>query len=104
MWRLTVVDVETTLRAACHKVLNDHGAARETRLARARGLAIVGRAFRAAAAASGYSGNAVEALRDTVGGAAAPSAAPAPAPAAPEPVSREELSELSVGQLKKLAR
>ena len=104
MWRLTVVDVETTLRAACHKVLNDHGAPRETRLARARGLAIVGRAFRAAAAASGYSGNAVEALRDTVGGAAAPSAAPAPAPAAPEPVSREELSELSVGQLKKLAR
>ena len=82
MWRLTVVDVETTLRAACHKVLNDHGAPRETRLARARGLAIVGRAFRAAAAASGYSGNAVEALRDTVGGAAA---ATAPAPAAPEP-------------------
>ena len=28
MWRLTVVDVETTLRAACHKVLNDHGAPR----------------------------------------------------------------------------
>ena len=102
MWRLTVVDVETTLRAACHKVLNDHGAPRETRLARARGLAIVGRAFRAAAAASGYSGNAVEALRDTVGGAAAPSAAPAPA--APEPASREEWLELSVGQLKKLAR
>ena len=102
MWRLTVVDVETTLRAACHKVLNDHGAPRETRLARARGLAIVGRAFRAAAAASGYSGNAVEALRDTIGGAAAPSAAPAPA--APEPASREELLELSVGQLKKLAR
>ena len=102
MWRLTVVDVETTLRAACHKVLNDHGAARETRLARAGGLAIVGRAFRAAAAASGYSGNAVQALRDTIGGAAAPSAAPAPA--APEPASREELLELSVGQLKKLAR
>ena len=102
MWRLTVVDVETTLRAACHKVLNDHGAPRETRLARARGLAIVGRAFRAAAAASGYSGNAVQALRDTIGGAAAPSAAPAPA--APEPASREELLELSVGQLKKLAR
>ena len=102
MWRLTVVDVETTLRVACHKVLNDHGAPRETRLARARGLAIVGRAFRAAAAASGYSGNAVQALRDTIGGAAAPSAAPAPA--APEPASREELLELSVGQLKKLAR
>ena len=94
-------DVETTLRAAA-TVLNDHGAPRETRLARARGLAIVGRAFRAAAAASGYSGNAVQALRDTIGGAAAPSAAPAPA--APEPASREELLELSVGQLKKLAR
>ena len=44
----------------------------------------------------------MQALRDTIGGAAAPSAAPAPA--APEPASREELLELSVGQLKKLAR
>ena len=41
----------------------------------------------------------MEALRDTVGGAAAPAAA-----AAPEPASREELQELSVGQRKKLAR
>ena len=94
MWRLTVVDVETTPRAASAKVLNDHGACGR-RGWRARGLAIVGRAFRAAAAASGTRER--RARQDTVGGAAAPSAAPAPA--APEPASGAAV-ELSVGQLR----
>ena len=81
MWRLTVVDVETTLRAACHKVLNDHGASREARVARARGLAIAGRVFRDASAASEYAGRWRDALRDSVGGG--PKSAEASPPEAP---------------------
>uniref|UniRef100_A0A7S3K2U7 J domain-containing protein n=1 Tax=Aureoumbra lagunensis TaxID=44058 RepID=A0A7S3K2U7_9STRA len=45
MWRITVVDVESTLRGACHKLLYDHSVDLDTRLRRAKGLIILGEVF-----------------------------------------------------------
>eukprot|EP00635_Sarcinochrysidales_sp_CCMP3193_P013881 CAMPEP_0118905434 /NCGR_PEP_ID=MMETSP1166-20130328/9441_1 /TAXON_ID=1104430 /ORGANISM="Chrysoreinhardia sp, Strain CCMP3193" /LENGTH=601 /DNA_ID=CAMNT_0006844705 /DNA_START=68 /DNA_END=1873 /DNA_ORIENTATION=+ len=45
MWRITVVDVESTLRSACHKLLYDHAVDLDARLRRAKALIIVGKAF-----------------------------------------------------------
>lgn len=45
MWRISVVDVESTLRSACHKVLYDHSVAFERRIDRARALIVLGTEF-----------------------------------------------------------
>ncbi|KAJ8603224.1 hypothetical protein CTAYLR_003850 [Chrysophaeum taylorii] len=45
MWRISVVDVEATLRAACHKVLYDHSVSPEARIDRAHALIRLGTAF-----------------------------------------------------------
>jgi len=45
MWKISVVDIESTLRVACHKVLYDHSVDLPTRLRRAKALALVGKAF-----------------------------------------------------------
>ena len=41
MWRLSVVDIESTLRSACHKVLYDHSVDVSERLKRAQAMRIV---------------------------------------------------------------
>jgi hypothetical protein len=45
MWRVSLLDIEATLRHACNKVLSDQSVEKETRKARARGLVIMGRVF-----------------------------------------------------------
>ena len=47
MWRLSVVDIESTLRSACHKVLYDHSVDVSERLKRAQAMRIVGEVFKA---------------------------------------------------------
>ena len=48
LWNTTALDIESTLRAVCFKVLHDASADRETRAMRAEGLAVMGRAFQRA--------------------------------------------------------
>ena len=48
LWNTTALDIESTLRAVCFKVLHDASANRETRALRAEGLAARGRAFQRA--------------------------------------------------------
>lgn len=48
LWNTTALDIESTLRAVCFKVLHDASANRETRALRAEGLAAMGRAFQRA--------------------------------------------------------
>ena len=45
MWRVSLLDIEATLRHACNKVLSDQSVEKETRKARARGLVVMGRVF-----------------------------------------------------------
>ena len=45
MWRVSLLDIEATLRHACNKVLSDQCVDKEARKARARGLVIMGRVF-----------------------------------------------------------
>ncbi|KAJ3119264.1 hypothetical protein HK100_000394 [Physocladia obscura] len=45
MWNITVLDVESTLRKVCFKVLKDSSVSREERNARAEGLLIMGQIF-----------------------------------------------------------
>lgn len=45
MWRISVVDIESTLRSACHKVLYDNGVDFKQRMQRARNLVVLGEAF-----------------------------------------------------------
>lgn len=45
MWRITVVDVEATLRAACHKILYDTGVTFDKRIERAHKLTKLGAIF-----------------------------------------------------------
>ena len=80
MWRICVVDVEATLRAACHKVLYDHAVDRDTRLGRARALERLGAAF--AKHAAGRDETWQESLAKTVGEAVAH---PQPADDGPPP-------------------
>lgn len=47
MWRVSVVDIESTLRTACHKVLYDHSVDATVRLKRAQAMRIVGEVFKA---------------------------------------------------------
>jgi len=52
MWRVTVVDVERTLKAVCEMVLQDESVAPEARRARAAGLLRLGRLYSIAADAA----------------------------------------------------
>lgn len=45
MWRVSLLDIEATLRHACNKVLSDQSVSKEVRRARARALVIMGRVF-----------------------------------------------------------
>ena len=45
LWRTSVIDIESTLRNACTKVLKDGAVDKETRLARAMGLELAGKIF-----------------------------------------------------------
>ena len=45
MWRVSLLDIEATLRHACNKVLSDQSTTKEARRARARGLVVMGRVF-----------------------------------------------------------
>ncbi|KAG5180267.1 X-domain of DnaJ-containing-domain-containing protein [Tribonema minus] len=46
-WRVTVLDIEDTLRSVCRKVLRDNGVTQAERAARARALLITGKIFHA---------------------------------------------------------
>ncbi|KAI9342947.1 X-domain of DnaJ-containing-domain-containing protein [Obelidium mucronatum] len=45
MWNITVIDVESTLRKVCFKVLKDSSVSKEERVKRAEGLLIMGHIF-----------------------------------------------------------
>ena len=45
MWRVSLLDIEATLRHACNKVLSDQSVDKDMRRARARGLVVMGRVF-----------------------------------------------------------
>ncbi|KAJ3027508.1 UNVERIFIED_CONTAM: hypothetical protein HDU68_003696 [Siphonaria sp. JEL0065] len=45
MWNITVLDVESTLRKVCFKVLKDSSVSKEERVKRAEGLLIMGQVF-----------------------------------------------------------
>jgi hypothetical protein len=45
LWNYTVVDVESTLRSVCTKVLKDCSVSLEDRIKRAEGLIIIGQVF-----------------------------------------------------------
>jgi len=45
MWRVSMLDIESTLRHACNKVLSDQSADKAARRNRARGLVVMGRVF-----------------------------------------------------------
>ena len=45
MWRVSLLDIEATLRHACNKVLSDQSVGKEARKSRARGLVVMGRVF-----------------------------------------------------------
>ena len=45
MWRVSMLDIEGTLRRACNKVLSDQSVDKDARKARARGLVLMGRIF-----------------------------------------------------------
>jgi hypothetical protein len=45
MWRVSLLDIESTLRHACNKVLSDLSVTKERRRTRARGLVVMGRVF-----------------------------------------------------------
>lgn len=45
LWRTSVIDIEGTLRSACTKVLKDGSVDKETRIMRAVGLEMAGKAF-----------------------------------------------------------
>ena len=47
MWRVSLLDIEATLRHACNKVLSDQSVSKEARKARARGLVLMGKVFQA---------------------------------------------------------
>lgn len=53
-WRISVVDVESTLRAATHKLLNDHSVDEAVLLKRATALQVVARVFDECIKASGH--------------------------------------------------
>jgi len=46
-WRMSLLDIEGTLRHACNKVLSDQSVEADARKARARGLVVMGRVFQA---------------------------------------------------------
>jgi hypothetical protein len=48
LWNVSALDIESTIRAACFKVLHDVSASAETRRLRAEALAILGRVFQEA--------------------------------------------------------
>ena len=45
MWRVSLLDIESTLRHVCNKVLADKSTDKEGRKNRARGLVVLGRVF-----------------------------------------------------------
>jgi hypothetical protein len=45
MWHVSVVDIEATLRSACHKVFKDSGVSADVRNARAEALLILAEAY-----------------------------------------------------------
>jgi len=45
MWKMSVVDIESTLRSACHKVLHDKAVDKDVITKRATAMAIVGKIF-----------------------------------------------------------
>ena len=45
MWRVSLLDIEATLRHACNKVLSDQSTGKDVRRLRARGLVVLGRVF-----------------------------------------------------------
>ena len=45
MWRVSLLDIESTLRHACNKVLSDQSVTKEARKSRARGLVVLGKVF-----------------------------------------------------------
>ena len=45
MWRVSMLDIESTLRHACNKVLSDQSVDKSLRKNRARGLVVMGRVF-----------------------------------------------------------
>ena len=47
MWRVSMLDIESTLRHACNKVLSDQSVDKDARKARAKGLVLMGRVFQA---------------------------------------------------------
>lgn len=49
MWRVTVIDVENTLKAVCKMVLEDESVSLEARKVRADGMLRLGRLYSAAA-------------------------------------------------------
>ena len=49
MWRVTVIDVENTLKVVCSMVLNDESVPMEARKVRADGMLRLGRLYSAAA-------------------------------------------------------
>jgi hypothetical protein len=77
MWRITVVDVEATLRAACHKVLYDTRVDAAARLRRASALLLLGGAFARAAADADHAETWQESLAKTMQQAPPPADAPA---------------------------
>jgi len=45
MWNVTVVDIETTLRKSCHRILADLSVTKDTRRNRINGLDIIGEIY-----------------------------------------------------------
>merc|ERR1711998_610230 len=45
LWKMSVIDIEWTLRQACHKVLHDKSVSKEAITARATAMAAVGKLF-----------------------------------------------------------
>lgn len=78
-WRISVVDVENTLRAATHKVLNDHGVNERARLRRAKALTLVAHVFEAAADDSQHTESWQDQLARQINASAGPSPGPTPA-------------------------
>ncbi|KAL3131275.1 hypothetical protein ABBQ38_000570 [Trebouxia sp. C0009 RCD-2024] len=62
MWAANVLDIESTLRHVCKKVLSEATATKQTRKARAQGLQVLGQIFQKAALAA--NANAPQAPRD----------------------------------------
>ena len=82
-WRVSVLDMETTLRDASTKLFKDHGVPEATRAKRARALKALAKAFLAAADAAGHKETWQEALTNQLAnGAPAAHAPPQNAPQA----------------------